>query len=71
MTNFLTQTNSYGVVTGMPTLDNGAVATAQPAVATIPAGLPQGECEWEYAKIHASMLTTDRHHHHLHRRQQH
>lgn len=45
-TQYLTQTNSLGVVTGQPTLSNGAVATvaetSQPALATIPAGLPTG-----------------------------
>ena len=45
MTNFLTETNSLGVVTGMPNLSNGyapVAETAQPAVATIPAGLASG-----------------------------
>ncbi|EME49996.1 hypothetical protein DOTSEDRAFT_68752 [Dothistroma septosporum NZE10] len=51
-TNFLSSTNSYGVITGMPSLtDTGApvAATSQPAVdtdvgaaASIPAGLPTG-----------------------------
>ncbi|KJY01998.1 hypothetical protein TI39_contig265g00022 [Zymoseptoria brevis] len=39
-TQYLTQTNSNGVITGMP---SAAVAvTSQPILATIPAGLPQG-----------------------------
>ena len=52
LTNFLSLTNSDGVVTGMPTLSNPGtpvVATSQPAVetnvgaaASIPAGLPTG-----------------------------
>lgn len=45
MTNFLTETNSLGVVTGMPNLSNGyapVAETSQPAVATIPAGLASG-----------------------------
>ncbi|CZT17043.1 uncharacterized protein RCC_02875 [Ramularia collo-cygni] len=49
-TQYLTQTNSLGVVTGQPTLPGGGiVATSMPAVdtqvgtvATIPAGLPTG-----------------------------
>ena len=40
-TAFLTETNSAGVITGMPS--GAAVMTSQPAVATIPAGLPKGE----------------------------
>ncbi|KAF7197217.1 hypothetical protein HII31_01642 [Pseudocercospora fuligena] len=45
MTNFLSLTNSDGVVTGMPTLSNvpqPAAETSQPAVAVVPAGLPEG-----------------------------
>ncbi|KAK4634230.1 hypothetical protein CLAFUW4_00798 [Fulvia fulva] len=52
LTNFLSLTNSDGVVTGMPTLSNAGpqvAVTSQPAaetnvgtVATIPAGLPTG-----------------------------
>ncbi|PPJ61317.1 hypothetical protein CBER1_05086 [Cercospora berteroae] len=45
MTNFLTQTNSNGVVTGMPTPQvggQGVAETSIPPVATIPAGLAPG-----------------------------
>lgn len=46
-TSYLTQTNSLGVVTGMPEVataqsDLPPAVTSQPAVATIPAGLPEG-----------------------------
>jgi hypothetical protein len=46
-TSYLTQTNSLGVVTGMPSVETAQSAlppavTSQPAVATIPAGLPEG-----------------------------
>ncbi|KAK5717830.1 hypothetical protein LTR15_008671 [Elasticomyces elasticus] len=53
-TSYLTETNSLGVVTGMPSAATAAtslpgaittqpsVITSQPAVATIPAGLPVG-----------------------------
>jgi hypothetical protein len=46
-TSYLTQTNSLGVVTGMPEVATAQSAlptaiTSQPAVATIPAGLPEG-----------------------------
>lgn len=46
-TSYLTQTNSLGVVTGMPEVETAQSAlppavTSQPAVATIPAGLPIG-----------------------------
>lgn len=46
-TSYLTQTNSLGVVTGMPAVDTAQSAlppavTSQPEVATIPAGLPEG-----------------------------
>ena len=46
-TSYLTQTNSLGVVTGMPSVETAQSAlppavTSQPAVATIPAGLPVG-----------------------------
>jgi uncharacterized membrane protein YgcG len=46
-TSYLTQTNSLGVVTGMPEVATAQSAlppavTSQPAVATIPAGLPVG-----------------------------
>lgn len=46
LTNFLSLTNSDGVVTGMPTLSvntaPGVAVTSQPALATVPAGLPTG-----------------------------
>lgn len=47
-TQYLTQTNSEGVITGLPTLSGGeteipTLVTKQPAVATIPAGLPTGQ----------------------------
>lgn len=47
LTSFLTQTNSNGVITGMPAVETAQSAlppavTAQPSVATIPAGLPEG-----------------------------
>lgn len=53
-TQYLTQTNSLGVVTGQPTLPAGGLpVTTQPAVdtqvgtvATIPAGLPTGGEFW-------------------------
>lgn len=46
-TSYLTETNSLGVVTGMPEVATAQSAlppavTSQPAVATIPAGLPEG-----------------------------
>jgi hypothetical protein len=46
-TSYLTQTNSLGVVTGMPSVATAQSAlppavTSQPEVATIPAGLPEG-----------------------------
>ena len=46
-TSYLTQTNSLGVVTGMPAVETAQSAlppavTSQPEVATIPAGLPEG-----------------------------
>jgi hypothetical protein len=46
-TKYLTETNSVGVITGMPgqsTIVTGQphAVTSQPAVATIPAGLPTG-----------------------------
>lgn len=43
LTSLLTQTNSDGVITGMPGNGPTAVDTSQPAKATIPAGLPNGE----------------------------
>ncbi|KAM3419390.1 hypothetical protein BST61_g5319 [Cercospora zeina] len=45
MTNFLTETNSFGVITGMPapaTGGQGVAETSIPPVATIPAGLAPG-----------------------------
>lgn len=47
LTSFLTQTNSNGVITGMPS--GAAAVTSQPAVATIPAGLPEGETTLYYS----------------------
>lgn len=62
-TSFLTQTNSVGVVTGMPsnaaaTASNGqpAVVTSQPEVATIPAGLPSGTT-WITMNISSSLTS--------------
>jgi hypothetical protein len=59
-TSYLTQTNSLGVVTGMPEVATAqsalpTVVTSQPAVATIPAGLPEGNT---YLMINVSRSLT-------------